>query len=48
MIQLLNTIIYKAINLLKWNEALPPGVDNITSKILKDGGKAVREWLLRI
>ena len=38
----------KAISLLKRNKA--PGVDNITAKILKDGGDidAVREWLLRI
>ena len=36
----------KAISLLKRNKA--PGIDNITSEILKDGGDAVREWLLRI
>ena len=36
----------KAMNLLKRNKS--PGTDNITSEILKDGGEAVREWLLRI
>ena len=36
----------KAISLLKRNKA--PGVDKITSEILKDGGDAVRESLLRI
>ena len=36
----------KAFGLLKRNKA--PGIDNITSEILKDGGEAIREWLLRI
>ena len=36
----------KAIRLLRRNKA--PGVDNITCKILKDGGDAVRDWLHRI
>ena len=36
----------KTISLLRRNKA--PGVDNITSVILKDGGEAVREWLLCI
>ena len=36
----------KATGLLKRNKA--PGIDNITPEILKDGGKAIREWVLRI
>ena len=36
----------KANGLLKRNKA--PGIDNITSQILKDGGEAIREWLLCI
>ena len=36
----------KAIALLKRSKA--PGIDNITSEILKDGGEAIKDWLLRI
>ena len=38
--------LHEAIGLQKRNKA--PGTDHITSEILKDGGEAIREWLLSI